>query len=854
MKNRIFKSILVLLLFFVAMPVMGQDYLTIKLKDGKEVRHLLALVNEMSTSKYDADGVMYSDYAFQLVSMRDTVYYYAIEDIESISFKSVDQEQIKENTESALSSVVSVLEDLESFDDIKNRSDEIAHAEGVEKVDVHDKAIVVRIKDWRDIVILDTPDKGNIPSGLSAKQRMPRYVMPIISKSPKINNSVRVAIADQNAKNEAQGYVNSTNVLLEIKNHFSQLGYDVKYIPQPSLDFFREDIFKNDVIMLTTHGFYLDGKHWFATGEEIGEATQSWLNSKLDSEDFWGKDNFELYYNYIDYDIDLDYVRLSYIPETRGGKKKWILYTICSEDYIGNSPFKFEKGDAVIFANVCESLTDNHSVAEMFHRKGTAAYLGYEGTTYYGEYAGGIFFSYQMLNGASAAYAYGKIPDNEKVESDKEGAILRYLPNPKNSSNPKFITKTITAPSSEVKDEIIEGNTHAVTLYGYATMRENTGEVKMAFQISQDENMENAQTVLCNANYSETDNQNGNIKFWGSVEAEPGNTYYYRAYTYDDGMNPNYGEICSFTIEATKKLIKVEPTEIDFGEVEVGSSKSATFTVSNVGTASLTVTVASGLDEGDDCVLPGSGQQFTLAAGQSKTFTVTYTPTQENSGFNAIVRILSDAENGTEIVTVSGRSYKAADDDIVAYTSCPDSHHPHLIDLGLSSGTKWACCNVGAQNPEDYGGYFAWGETTEKSSYTERNYLDGKGTSYDIGKDIAGTQYDAATANWGSPWVMPNKEQMEELKNNCTSEWTTENGVNGRRFTGTNGASIFLPAAGGRYEDIVNAGSYGSYWSSTLYESDTDDAWDLYFRSGSVNAKDNYWRHRGLSVRPVRKN
>ena len=191
----------------------------------------------------------------------------------------------------------------------------------------------------------------------------------------------------------------------------------------------------------------------------------------------------------------------------------------------------------------------------------------------------------------------------------------------------------------------------------------------------------------------------------------------------------------------------------------------------------------------------------------------------------------------------------------VASAQCPDGKHPHIIDLGLPSGTKWACCNVGASNPEDYGGYFAWGETTEKSSYTEENYLDGKGINYDIGKDIAGTQYDSATVNWGSPWVMPSLEQMNELKNSCTSEWTTENGVNGRRFTSANGASIFLPAAGIRSSDeLVSAGSFGGYWSSSLYESNTERACFLLDFGNvsmySVNTNDRN-RDCGQSVRPV---
>ena len=215
--------------------------------------------------------------------------------------------------------------------------------------------------------------------------------------------------------------------------------------------------------------------------------------------------------------------------------------------------------------------------------------------------------------------------------------------------------------------------------------------------------------------------------------------------------------------------------------------------------------------------------------------------------------VVTDMQTGQKIiitVSVTGGG------DIPSYTTCPDAHHPHLIDLGLPSGTKWACCNVGAQKPEDYGGYFAWGETTEKSSYTSDNYLDGKETTYDIGKDIAGTQYDAATANWGSPWVMPSKEQMEELINYCTSEWITENGVSGRRFTGSNGVSIFLPASGYRwYGDLGNASSDGYYWSSVLYVRNTSCAFNLYFNSGYNNADRSYRnRHYGQSVRPVCKN
>jgi hypothetical protein len=189
-----------------------------------------------------------------------------------------------------------------------------------------------------------------------------------------------------------------------------------------------------------------------------------------------------------------------------------------------------------------------------------------------------------------------------------------------------------------------------------------------------------------------------------------------------------------------------------------------------------------------------------------------------------------------------------------AETTCPDSNHPHMIDLGLPSGTKWACCNVGAHAPEEYGNYYAWGETQPKSVYNSDTYAYYNNSTgwVNIGSDIAGTQYDAATANWGAPWRMPSLEQCKELINNCSSEWTAQNGVKGRKFTGPNGGTVFLPAAGNRwYGELDGAGSDGGYWSSTLYESYQYYAYYLYFGSGNASWGIDY-RYCGRSVRPVR--
>ncbi len=168
------------------------------------------------------------------------------------------------------------------------------------------------------------------------------------------------------------------------------------------------------------------------------------------------------------------------------------------------------------------------------------------------------------------------------------------------------------------------------------------------------------------------------------------------------------------------------------------------------------------------------------------------------------------------------------------------------VDLGLS--VKWATCNVGASSPSDYGDYYAWGETSTKSSYTEEN---SKTYGRSMG-DIAGNPaYDAARANWGGTWRLPTAREIDELVNECEWEWTTQKGHNGYEVTGPNGNSIFLLAAGWRYgTSLYDAGGSGYYWSSTPDEGHAYGAYGLFFYSGG-HGRSWYCRYVGQSVRPV---
>src|SRR5574344_2449967 len=177
------------------------------------------------------------------------------------------------------------------------------------------------------------------------------------------------------------------------------------------------------------------------------------------------------------------------------------------------------------------------------------------------------------------------------------------------------------------------------------------------------------------------------------------------------------------------------------------------------------------------------------------------------------------------------------------------------IDLGLS--VKWASCNVGATTPEGCGGYYAWGETEEKSDYSwsAYKYYNGFSGAYkNIGSNISGTQYDVAHVKWGGSWRMPTHEEMQELYDKCTYKWITYNGVNGGKFTGPNGNSIFLPAADDRCgTEVDTKGILGFYWSSSIYSDFKEFSWLLYFFKNGANRGSGHTRYRGFSVRPVTK-
>ena len=342
---------------------------------------------------------------------------------------------------------------------------------------------------------------------------------------------------------------------------------------------------------------------------------------------------------------------------------------------------------------------------------------------------------------------------------------------------------------------------------------------------------------------------------------------YYRAFILIDGV-PHYGMVKSITFESLvhiKNLIKrlqgtweyQEATAADGTKVpkqtidQLGSFiKQLTSTDISIDRLTFTDSKFNGTDytvEGNKLILKGTENSNTLQL-------VVKDVNEENLTLDVTASLLVTLK-----VTIL---YRKEGFD--------------WVDLGLPSGTLWATCNVGASKPEEYGDYFAWGETKPKSTYDWSTYKWCKGSETTMTKYCTDSDYgyngftdnltelqpedDAATANWGSNWRMPSRDQIAELINGSytTSEWTQLNGVNGRKVTSkSNGNSIFLPVAGSRWYEAYDAGRLGYYWSSSLnpYKNDSE-AYDLYFSKGYWGWDDDYYsygsRGSGLSVRAVR--
>ena len=326
------------------------------------------------------------------------------------------------------------------------------------------------------------------------------------------------------------------------------------------------------------------------------------------------------------------------------------------------------------------------------------------------------------------------------------------------------------------------------------------------------------------------------------TELNHGTTYYVRAYAINAKGITVYGEEKSF-MTLDKLLPVVTTTEV-------------------TGITCLTAVCGGEVTFDGNVAVTARG----ICWSTTQTPTIEDNKTNNGSGVGTYTYKMTNLELNTKYYVRAyatnevGTSYgeEVSFTTLAAYSPATGSSNGYgYVDLGLS--VKWATYNVGANAPEEYGDYFAWGETTTKETYYEDNCptyglskseLQSQG--YIDSECNLTSQYDAATANWGGTWRMPTYAELNELNTQCTWEWINTNGVKGYSVIGPNGNSIFLPAAGNRRGSSLNlAGSDGYYWCSTPLVGYDYLAYLLSFNSGHHSMNYYYDRYYGQSVRSV---
>ena len=332
---------------------------------------------------------------------------------------------------------------------------------------------------------------------------------------------------------------------------------------------------------------------------------------------------------------------------------------------------------------------------------------------------------------------------------------------------------------------------------------------------------------------------------------EDGTTDYMEGYTYK--FLPLQGYLQFYDSNAIPVYaVKVTEVTADYLAIlPAGSNVPIVYTVSRP--VSITLSATSLEMKSDEI------SRLTVTVVPTDAGTVTWSSSDESVATVASGFVTAIAE-GTAVITATVGTATATCTVTVTSASTYEA-----VDLGLS--VKWATMNIGASAPEEYGDYFAWGETTAKTDYSWSTYKWANGndsyltkycTNSYLGpvdnKTVLEQSDDAAHQNWGSKWRMPTKDEFEELLNKCTWTWSTLNGVNGYVVKASNGNSIFLPAAGFFNDSpLERVGDFGIYWSSSLDDDDESYPNNAWFLETSWSYFHQWYgsRHSGYSIRAV---
>jgi hypothetical protein len=526
-------------------PAVANDYLKIHFKDGHTERHYLKLVESISTSKYDMEGNLHDDYQTQRLVISGETYTYPLADIDSISYHKVDIEQVKKDVNKVTTNVENILSSSLTVEDIQSHLDEIKEIEGVENVISLESGIAVQIKDWITISYTRLPELAEEENDSRAATR---GIENILTNSSTATSSgdrpYRVVFANKLHNDVTR--MDQQYEMLSLNNFFNKMGFVSNYINNLDLNFFINDLYYYDFVILLTHGFYYYDvdKHYIKTDERVDKDAlyqfiydHSDILNESDIDDIW-------------YDAsELGPIKLNY-------------YLTISEDFIKkHCSYKNHKKPSIFFNGACHSLNGNDvldrnvepfkvwgnsNMAKVFNEKGYDIYIGYNSGNHHG-ISGGVNLFENMLNGMSEDVAFSHIEPKYLTDNYlfKKAYLTEVYDNDAGvNSRSMFIVKTKTKDPSALDylNNIVNGE---VKLFGTTTMlRPDESPVRCGFSYSI--NGGTVQQKYCDE-FNGSDLKEDNVSFSANIKLNPGQTVEFKAFTYD-GKNYNYGETCSFTV------------------------------------------------------------------------------------------------------------------------------------------------------------------------------------------------------------------------------------------------------------------------------------------------------------------
>jgi len=573
MRNTIIKSILILVLAFLALPMMGQDFMNIYFKDGTFKIFHFSNIQSLSTSKIDTEGYEQSDGHYQHVKTLTNEFIYDLNDIDRIEFTKYKENEVLDNISETMEEVLPFLNNCESISDAESIIENIRQANNVEDAWSDGHELHIKVKDWETMTF-------HFSHSIDDNATMAKNVEEISSAISKIKKSSNIiidkpsiVIANQRDNNLQDD--SFTSLYTTIIDQLESEGFDAKYVPMPSIDFFYKDMYDYDVVLLTTHGGYSprDG-HDFMTGYELGKIRIE--NSDIPTETM--KELWSNKYNKIfddpKYAKSRDDISWTWHKEERiiNGQlsKYWVAYAVVFDSFFEHTAAKqFSNPNSILFNTACMSLKGGNQVAEIFmNKRNLGTYLGYDESNYYGPFSGGAFVVY-LVSGVSAektkenldnvTLTLSETGDGNTISGsytkenidvhDSNGNFVRsYTAElnmlPEDNLN-RFVTTvyTIEKDNSEVNQDY--SNSQSVKIEGIAGIQSDKDiSLYFGFEITYYDPVTN--TWKIKAEVSQSDDK---TEFCAYLEnLQPGRKYFYRAYTYD-GMNYNYGDTYSFTIE-----------------------------------------------------------------------------------------------------------------------------------------------------------------------------------------------------------------------------------------------------------------------------------------------------------------